>query len=86
MTFPPGGVMNEPARQGSEIKKEDCIMTTFQVFCKGTARRWLPYSEEFKTLEEAQACLRYAESLGNYSITGAPISYKIVRHTRQDVA
>ena len=53
-------------------------MTTFQVFCKGTARRWLPYSEEFKTLEEAQACLRYAESLGNYSITGAPISYKIV--------
>ena len=36
-------------------------MTTYQVFCKGTARRWLPYS-------------------------GAPISYKIVKHTRQDVA
>ena len=86
MTFLSDGVMNEPALQGSEIKKEDCIMTTFQVFCKGTARRWLPYSGEFKTLEEAQACLRYAESLGNYSITGAPISYKIVWHTRQDVA
>jgi hypothetical protein len=61
-------------------------MTTYQVFCKGTARRWLPYSREFKTLEEAQNCMRRAEGLGNYSITGAPISYKIVRHTRQDVA
>lgn len=61
-------------------------MTTYQVFCKGTARRWLPYSREFKTLEEAQNCMRRAEELGNYSITGAPISYKIVRHTRQDVA
>ena len=61
-------------------------MTTYQVFCKGTARRWLPYSREFKTLEEAQNCMRRAEGLGNYSITEAPISYKIVRHTRQDVA
>ena len=61
-------------------------MTTFQVFCIGTARRWLPYSKEYKTLEEAQKCLVYAESLGNYSITGAPIRYKIVRHTRQDAA
>ena len=61
-------------------------MTTYQVFCKGTARRWLPYSREFKSLEEAQNCMRRAEGLGNYSITGAPISYKIVRHTRQDVA
>lgn len=61
-------------------------MTTYQLFCKGTARRWLPYSREFKTLEEAQNCMRRAEGLGNYSITGAPISYKIVRHTRQDVA
>lgn len=61
-------------------------MTTYQVFCKGTARRWLPYSREFKTLEEAQNCMRRAEGLGNYSITGAPISYKIVRHTRQDIA
>ena len=58
-------------------------MTTYQVFCKGTARRWLPYSREYTTLQEAQKCMRYAESLGNYSITGAPISYKIVRHTRQ---
>ena len=48
-------------------------MTTYQVFCKGTARRWLPYSREFKTLEEAQNCMRRAEGLGNYSITGAPI-------------
>lgn len=86
MTYPPDRVSNDHARQGFQIKKEDCIMTTFQVFCKGTARRWLPYSGEFKTLEEAQKCLRYVESLGNYSITGAPISYKIVRHTRQDVA
>lgn len=61
-------------------------MSTYQLFCKGTARRWLPYSREFKTLEEAQNCMRRAEGLGNYSITGAPISYKIVRHTRQDVA
>ena len=61
-------------------------MTTYQLFCKGTARRWLPYSREYKTLEEAQNCMRRAEGLGNYSITGAPISYKIVRHTRQDVA
>lgn len=61
-------------------------MTTYQVFYKGTARRWLPYSREFKTLEEAQNCMRRAEGLGNYSITGAPISYKIVRHTRRDIA
>ena len=61
-------------------------MTTYQVFCKGTARRWLPYSREFKTLEEAQNCMRRTEGLGNYSITGAPISYKIVRHTRRDIA
>lgn len=61
-------------------------MTTYQVFCKGTARRWLPYSREFKTLEEVQNCMRRAEGLGNYSITGAPISYKIVRHTRRDIA
>ena len=61
-------------------------MTTYQVFCKGTARRWLPYSREFKTLEEAQKRLDYAKALGNYSITGAPISYKIVRHTRRDIA
>ena len=58
-------------------------MTTYQVFCKGTARRWLPYSGEFQTLQEAQECVSYAKSLGNYSITGAPISYKIVRHTRE---
>lgn len=61
-------------------------MTTYQVFCKGTARRWLPYSREFKTLEEVQNCMRRAEGLGNYSITGALISYKIVRHTRRDIA
>lgn len=58
-------------------------MITYQVFCKGTARRWLPYSGEFQTLQEAQECVRYAESLGNYSITCTPISYKIVRHTRE---
>ena len=58
-------------------------MITYQVFCKGTARRWLPYSGEFQTLQEAQECVRYAESLGNYSIMGTPISYKIVRHTRE---
>ena len=61
-------------------------MTTYQVFCKGTARRWLPYSGEFRTLQEAQKCIEYVIGLGNYSITGAPISYKIVKHTRQDVA
>ena len=61
-------------------------MTTYQVFCKGTARRWLLYSGEFRTQKEAQKCMEYAIGLGNYSITGAPISYKIVKHTRQDVA
>ena len=30
--------------------------------------------------------MEYVIGLGNYSITGAPISYKIVNHTRQDVA
>ena len=52
-------------------------MTTYQVFCKGTARRWLPYSGEFRTLQEAQKCMEYVIGLGNYSITGAPISYKM---------
>ena len=61
-------------------------MTTYQVFCKGTAHRWLPYSGEFRTLQEAQKCMEYVIGLGNYSITGAPISYKIVKHTRQEVA
>ena len=61
-------------------------MTTFQVYCKGTARRWLPSSREYRTMTEAEACVRRAEALGNYSVTGAPISYKIVRHTRQAIA
>ena len=61
-------------------------MTTFQVYCKGTARRWLPYSREFRTMAEAEACVRRADALGNYSVTGAPISYRIVRHIRQAVA
>ena len=56
-------------------------MTTYQVYCKGTARRWLPYSGEFGTLEEAQACKSWAESQGNYSVTGIRITYKIVRHS-----
>lgn len=30
--------------------------------------------------------MEYVIGLGNYSITGMPISYKIVKHTRQDVA
>ena len=47
-------------------------MTTFQVYCKGTARRWLPYSREFRTMAEAEACVRRAEALENYSVTGAP--------------
>ena len=59
-------------------------MTTYQVYCKGTVRKWLPYSDEFKTPEEAQACKSWVESLGNYSITGARIAYKIVRHIRGD--
>ena len=57
-------------------------MTTYQVYCKGTARRWLPYSDEYRTSEEAQACKSWVESLGNYSITGVRIVYKIVRHIR----
>ena len=61
-------------------------MITFQVYCKGTARRWLPYSREFRTMAEAEVCVRQAEALGNYSVTGAPISYRIVRHIRQAVA
>ena len=61
-------------------------MTTFQVYCKGTARRWLPYSREFRTMAEAEACIHRAEALGNYSVTGTPISYRIVRHIRQAVA
>ena len=61
-------------------------MTTYQVFCKGTARRWLPYSGEVRTLQEAQKCMDYVIGLGHCSITGTPVSYKIVKHTRQDVA
>ena len=57
-------------------------MTTYQVYCKGTARRWLPYSDDYRTPEEAQACKSWVESLGNYSVTGVRISYKIVRHIR----
>ena len=30
-------------------------MTTYQVYCEGTARRWLPYSDEYRTPEEASA-------------------------------
>ena len=56
-------------------------MTTYQVYCKGTARQWFPYSGEFGTLEEAQACKSWAESQGNYSVTGIRITYKIVRHS-----
>jgi hypothetical protein len=37
-------------------------------------------------MAEAEACVRRAEALGNYSVTGAPISYRIVRHIRQAVA
>ena len=61
-------------------------MTTFQVYCKGTARRWLPYSREYRTMAEAETCVRRAAALGNYSVTGAPISYKIVRHTREELS
>ena len=61
------------------------MKNTFQVFVIGTARRWLPYSGEFKTLEEARACKERVEAMGNYSVTNAPIRYKIVQHTRKDV-
>ena len=57
-------------------------MTTYQVYCKGTARKWLPYSDEYRTQEEAQACKSWVGSLGNYSVTGVRIAYKIVRHIR----
>ena len=57
-------------------------MTTYQVYCKGTARRWLPYSDEYRTQEEAQACKSWVESLENYSVTGVRIAYKIVMHIR----
>ena len=52
-------------------------MTTYQVFCIGTARRWLPYSGEFRTLMEAEECMRYAVNAGNQSVLGKPIRYKI---------
>ena len=61
-------------------------MTTFQVYCKGTVRKWFPYSREYRTTAEAEACVRRAKALGNYSVTGAPVSYKIVRHIRQAIA
>lgn len=57
-------------------------MTTYQVYCEGTARRWLPYSDEYRTPEEDQACKSWVESLGNYSVTGVRIAYKIVRNIR----
>ena len=39
-------------------------MTTFQVYCKGTARRWLPYSREYRTMAEAETCVRRNRGAG----------------------
>ena len=60
-------------------------MTMYQVFCIGTARRWLPYSREFRTLNEAEECMRYATNAGARSVQGKPIRYKIVtRETMEE--
>ncbi|MBP5461946.1 MAG: hypothetical protein J6Y20_07465 [Lachnospiraceae bacterium] len=54
---------------------------TYQVYCIGTSNKWLEYSREFDTPEQAQKCKRSAENLSLLSIFGSPVSYKIVEHT-----
>ena len=61
-------------------------MTTYQVYCKGTARKWLEYSLPYKTLEEALAVKDEAESRGYCTVSGTSITYKVVKHIQQDVA
>ena len=51
----------------------------YKVYCNSKAhRKWQPYSNEYKTIEEARQCKEEAEKRQTLDVFGNLIRYKII--------
>lgn len=53
--------------------------STYAVYCRGKKKRWVKYSSDFTTMEEAEKCRRRAEESRVCDTSGVLVQFKTIK-------